>query len=132
MKIDDYVIWTECVDRWRCSERWGRIVNISSAGTLKVELFNDPDNPKTFKLRKQGGYKGLRLATETEIAQRRWRKAKPVSKHLSIQQYQALYSGNWYVHLSDEVSRHAANPATLREVAAEIAAIAEWLEKEPK
>lgn len=132
MKAGDLVVWTEHTGRFHVNEHWGRILEASDAGTLKVKLFDAPEEPKIFKLRKQGGYKGLRLATEDEIARRRWRKAKPACKHLGVHQYQVSYSGNWYVHLDDEVSRNAADPVKLREAAVEMIAVAEWLEKEPK
>ena len=132
MKPGDLVIWTERVDRWQIRDRWGKILEISSAGVLKVKFFDLPDEPKVFKLRKGGGgYKNVRLATTDEIAARRWRISRPKTAHVSISQMSS-YSQSWYVGLSDEISRHEADPVKLREAAAEMIAIAEWLEKAPK
>lgn len=130
MKPGDYVIWTERSDSFHKSTRWGRVVDVSPAGTVKAKI-DKLEELKVFKPRRNyGGYANLRLATDEEIAMRQWRAARPKTALVAV--FTSTYSSEHHVNLDDKVTRHAADPVKLREVAAELIAVADWLERRPK
>lgn len=123
----DVVIWTEG-STWSRRDVWGKVTRITPKGTVFALPFGQKRDSAKDDIEFRGGRR-VRKATQHEIAYRRWANSRPQGTYANV------YVGIGYRDCPARVwveDKDLRSPEVLRAAAAEIVALAEWWEREPK